>query len=62
MNVGQLVECELAWQTEVSEKIYLNATFPTTNPTLRDLGSNPGHRDGKPATNRLRHATTTFKK
>jgi hypothetical protein len=29
------------------------ATLSTTNPTLPDLGSKPGRRGGKPATNRL---------
>jgi hypothetical protein len=28
-------------------------TMPTINPTLPDLGSNPLHHSGKPATNRL---------
>jgi hypothetical protein len=30
-----------------------SATLSTTNPTWPDPGSNPGHRSGKPATNRL---------
>jgi hypothetical protein len=30
-----------------------SATLSTTNPTWPDPGSNPGRRDGKPATNRL---------
>jgi hypothetical protein len=32
-----------------------SATLSTTNPTLTEPGSNPGHRDGRPATNRLSH-------
>jgi hypothetical protein len=39
------------------EKTYLSATLSTTNPTLPDLGSNPGRRGGKPATNRLSYDT-----
>jgi hypothetical protein len=41
--------------TEVlGDKIYrLSITFSTTNPTCPYLCSNPGHRDGQPATNRL---------
>jgi hypothetical protein len=30
----------------------------TTNPTWPDLGSNPSHRSGKSATNRLSYGTT----
>jgi hypothetical protein len=41
------------WRQKYSEKICPNATFPTTNPTWSDLGSSPGHRGGKPASNRL---------
>jgi hypothetical protein len=36
-----------------TEKTCPSATLSITNPTLPDLGSNPGHRDGKPAINRL---------
>jgi hypothetical protein len=36
-----------------SEKTYPSATLSTTNPTWPDLGSNPGRRGGKSATNRL---------
>jgi hypothetical protein len=41
------------WQgkPKYSEKTCPSATLSTTNPTLP--GSNPGHRGGKPATNRL---------
>jgi hypothetical protein len=34
-------------------RICPSATLSTTNPTWPDPGSNPGHRGGKPATNRL---------
>jgi hypothetical protein len=34
-----------------------SATLSTTNPTWTDRGSNPGLRDGRPATNRLSHGT-----
>jgi hypothetical protein len=40
-----------------SKKAYPGATLSTTNPTWRGLGSNPGRRGGKPATNRLSYGT-----
>jgi hypothetical protein len=42
------------WQgkTKYSEKTCPSATLSTTNPTWPDLGSKPGRRGGKPATNR----------
>jgi hypothetical protein len=39
-----------------SEKICPSATLSTTNPTWFDLGSNSGHRGGKPAANRLSYS------
>jgi hypothetical protein len=47
------------WQekSKYSEKTCPSATLSTTNPTWPDLGSNPGHRGGKPATNRLSYGT-----
>jgi hypothetical protein len=47
------------WQRKpkYSEKTYPIATLSTTNPTWPDLGSNPGRRGGKPATNRLSYGT-----
>jgi hypothetical protein len=47
------------WQgkTKYSEKTCPNATLSTTNPTFLDLGSNPGLRGGKPATNSLSYDT-----
>jgi hypothetical protein len=43
------------WQgkPKYSEKTCLSATLSTTKSHLRDPGSNPGRRGGKPATNRL---------
>jgi hypothetical protein len=47
------------WQgkPQYSEKTFPSATLSTTNPTWPDLGSNPGRRGGKPATNRLSYGT-----
>jgi hypothetical protein len=47
------------WQgkPKYSEKICPSATLSTTNPTWPDLGSNPGRRGGKPATNSLSYGT-----
>jgi hypothetical protein len=38
------------------EKTCLSAALSTTNPTCWP-DANPGHRDGKPATNRLNYGT-----
>jgi hypothetical protein len=45
------------WQgkPKYSDKICPSATLSTTNHTWPDLGSNPGRRCGKTATNRLSH-------
>jgi hypothetical protein len=48
------------WQVKpkYADKTYPSATLSTTNPTWPpDLDSNPGHRGGKPATNRLSYGT-----
>jgi hypothetical protein len=47
------------WQgkPKYSEKTCPSATLSATNPTWPDLGSNPGRRGGKPATNRLSYGT-----
>jgi hypothetical protein len=47
------------WQgkPKYSDKTRPSATSCTTNPTCPDLGSNPGRRGGKPATNRLSYST-----
>jgi hypothetical protein len=49
------------WQgiPKYSEKTYPSATLSTTNPIWPDLGSNPGRRGGKPATNRLSYGTAS---
>jgi hypothetical protein len=51
------------WQgkPEYSEKTCPSATSSTTIPTCLDLGSNPGRRFGKPATNRLSYGTAVCK-
>jgi hypothetical protein len=54
MSVEQLVEWDLAGETVLHGKTCPGTTLSTTNPTRPDLGSNPGRRGGKPATNRLR--------
>jgi hypothetical protein len=50
------------WQGKptYSEKTCPNSTSSTTNPTWPDLGSNPGCRCGKPATNRLSFGTANL--
>jgi hypothetical protein len=57
MNVEQSVAWELAGETEVLGEILPNATLSTTNPTWPDVGSKPGRRGGKQATNRLSYGT-----
>jgi hypothetical protein len=42
-----------------SEKTCPSATLSTTNPTWPDLGSNPGRRGGKQATNSLSYGTAS---
>jgi hypothetical protein len=39
-----------------SEKTYPSATLSTANLTWADMGSNPGRRGGKPATNLLSYS------
>jgi hypothetical protein len=60
MNVEQSVEWELAGETEVPGAP--SATLSTTNSTWPDLGSNPGRRGGKPATNCLSYSTAVEKR
>jgi hypothetical protein len=57
MIVEQSVECELAGETEVSEKSC--PTLSTINPTLPNTGSNRGRHGVKQATNRLSYGTAT---
>jgi hypothetical protein len=47
------------WQVKpkYSEKTCHSVTLSTTNPTWPDPDSKPGHRGGKPATNRLSYGT-----
>jgi hypothetical protein len=56
-SVEQLVQWELAEETEVLGENLPQCTLSTTNPTWPDLGSIPGRRGGKPATNRLSYGT-----
>jgi hypothetical protein len=59
------VSMELRWNDndrgnpKNSRKTCLSATLSTTNPTWTDLGTNPGRRGEKPATNRLSYVTTS---
>jgi hypothetical protein len=50
------------WQgtPKYAEKTCPSATLSTINSTWPDLGSNPGHHSGKPATNRLSYSTATI--
>jgi hypothetical protein len=48
-----------AGETEVLGENLPSATLSTTNPTWIDPGANPGLRDERPATNRLRNGTTS---
>jgi hypothetical protein len=50
------------WQgkQKYSEKTCPSATMSTINPTWPNLGSNPGRRCGKPATNRLSYGAAYF--
>jgi hypothetical protein len=57
MSVEQSVEWQLVGEPTYPEKNYPRATFSTTNPTWRNLGSNLGRRGGKPVTNRLSYGT-----
>jgi hypothetical protein len=61
LSMEQSVEWELAGETEVlGEKTCPSATLSTTNPIWPDLGSNPGRRGEKPATNFLSYGMTSF--
>jgi hypothetical protein len=54
MIVDKQMECRLAGETTVLGKNLPQRHFcPSQNPTWPDPGLNPGHRVGKPATNRL---------
>jgi hypothetical protein len=60
MSVKQSVEWEFAGEIEVLGENLPSATFSTTNLTWTDMGSNPGRRGGKPATNRLSCCTVLW--
>jgi hypothetical protein len=49
------------WQErpKYPEKTFSSATLSATNPTWPELGSNPGLRRGKPASNRLSYGTAS---
>jgi hypothetical protein len=59
MSVEQTVEWELVGETEVLGENILQWHLSSTSPTWRYLGSNPGRRGGKPATNRLSYGTAS---
>jgi hypothetical protein len=56
MSLEESVERELAGEPKYSEKTCHSVTLSTTNPTWPGLGSNPGRRGGKPASNRLSYS------
>jgi hypothetical protein len=58
MNVEELVEWKLG---EVLGETNPSATLSTTNPIWSYLGSKPGRRGGKPATNSLSYGTASIK-
>jgi hypothetical protein len=60
MNVEQSLEWELAGETEVFGENLLQCHFfhHKSHTTWPDLGSSPGRRSGKPATNRLGYGMT----
>jgi hypothetical protein len=57
LSTEHLVEWESAGETKELGGNLPSATLSTINPTLLDMGSNPGSRGGKPATNRLSYGT-----
>jgi hypothetical protein len=60
MHVEELVKWKSTGESEMLGENLLSATLSTTDPTWPDLGSNPGRRDGKSATNHLSHVTVPF--
>jgi hypothetical protein len=60
MSVEQSVEWKLVGETAVPGENLPSATSSTTNPTWPNLGSNPGRRGGKPATNLLSYGTANL--
>jgi hypothetical protein len=58
MSVEQSVEWELVGETEVlAENLFQFSLRPPRIPYDPDLRSNPGHRGGKPVTDRLSYGT-----
>jgi hypothetical protein len=58
MIVEKQMECKLTGETEVlGENLPQRHFCQSQNPTLPDLGLNPGRRGGKLATNRLSYGT-----
>jgi hypothetical protein len=57
MIVEKFVEWRLAGEAEVLGENLSQRHWSTINPTWLDQGLNPGHRDGKPATNCLSYVT-----
>jgi hypothetical protein len=55
--VQQLMECRLAGETEVFGGNLPHCYFVHHKANIPDLGSNPGGRGVKPATNRLSYGT-----
>jgi hypothetical protein len=53
MSVQQWVESLAQGRPKYLEKTCPSGILSTTNGTWPDPGSNPGHRGGKPVTNRL---------
>jgi hypothetical protein len=59
--VRKQMECRLAGETEVlGENLPQRHFCPSQNPTLQEPGLNPGHRGGKPATNRLSYGAALY--
>jgi hypothetical protein len=53
MIVEKQIECRLAGETDLRENLSQRHFCPSQNSTWPDLGLNPGHGGGKPATNHL---------